>query len=72
MAGRIVGMISVLTLAGVIAAVAVLVLLAFDSEEDSGRRTAKVLAESVARSLLAADLSSLSDEEVIGLESCVL
>jgi len=67
MAGRIVGMISVLTLAGVIAAVAGLVLLAFDSEEDSGRRTAKVLAESVARSLLAADLSSLSDEEVNAL-----
>ena len=62
MAGRIVGMISVLTLAGVIAAAVVLLMLALDSEEDSARVSAEVLAESVARSLLDADVPSLSDE----------
>ena len=57
-------MISVLTLAGVIGAAAVLVLLAFDSEEETGRQSAQVLAEAVARSLLNADLPSLSEEQV--------
>ena len=57
-------MISVLTLAGVIAAAAVLVLLAFEAEEDSGQRSAQLFAESVARSLLDANVRSLSDEEV--------
>ncbi len=67
MAGRIVGMISVLTLAGVIAAVAVLVFLAIDAEEDSGRRSAQLFAESVARSLLGTDLPNLSDSDVDAL-----
>ena len=57
-------MISVLTLAGVIAAAAVLALLAFEAEEDSGQRSAQLFAESVARSLLDANVRSLSDEEV--------
>ncbi len=67
MASRIVGMISVLTLAGVIAAVAVLVSLAIDAEGDSGRRSAKLFAESVARSLLDVDLRGLSDADVDAL-----
>ena len=67
MAGRIVGMISVLTIAGVVATAAVLLLLALDSEEQSGQQSAKVLAESVARSLLNTDLLALSDEDVDAL-----
>lgn len=67
MAGRIVGMISVLTLAGVIASAVVLLLLALDSEDDTGRKSAEVFAEAVARSLLDADLASLSEEEVDAL-----
>ena len=67
MAGRIVGMISVLTLAGVIASAVVLLLLALDSEDDTGRKSAEVFAEAVARSLLDADLASLSEEEVNAL-----
>ncbi len=67
MAGRIVGMISVLTLVGVVAAAAVLLFLAFDAEEDSGRRSAQLFAESVARSLLEADVRLLSDSEVDAL-----
>ena len=67
MAGRIVGMISILTLVGVAAAAALLLALAVDSEEDSGRQAALVLAESVARSLVNADLPSLSDSEVSDL-----
>ena len=41
-------MISVLTIVGVIAAAAVLLMLALDSEEDAGRHSARVLAEAVA------------------------
>ena len=67
MAGRIVGMISVLTLAGVITSAVVLLLLALDSEDDTGRKSAEVFAEAVARSLLDADLASLSEEEVDAL-----
>ncbi len=67
MAGRIVGMISVLTLAGVITSAVVLLLLALDSEDDTGRKSAEVFAEAVARSLLDADLASLSEEEVNAL-----
>lgn len=67
MAGRIVGMISVLTLAGVIASAVVLLLLALDSEGDTGRKSAEVFAEAIARSLLDADLESLSEEEVNSL-----
>ncbi|MCY3923461.1 MAG: SpoIIE family protein phosphatase [Chloroflexi bacterium] len=67
MAGRIVGMISVLTLAGVIASAVVLLLLALDSEGDTGRKSAEVFAEAIARSLLDADLASLSEEEVNAL-----
>ena len=67
MAGRIVGMISVLTLVGVIASAVILLLLALDSEEDSGRQSATLFAESVARSLLDIDLNALSDEEVDAL-----
>jgi serine phosphatase RsbU (regulator of sigma subunit)/anti-sigma regulatory factor (Ser/Thr protein kinase)/Tfp pilus assembly protein PilV len=57
-------MISVLTVAGVVAAAAVLLMLAVDSEEDSGQQTAKVLAESVARWLLANDVHTLMDAEI--------
>ena len=64
MAGRIVGMISVLTLIGVVAAAAVLLVLALDSEEDSGRQSARVLAESVAHWLVASGLEEMSDAEV--------
>ncbi|MYJ58544.1 MAG: HAMP domain-containing protein, partial [Chloroflexi bacterium] len=64
MAGRIVGMISVLTLVGVVAAAAVLLRLALDSEKDSGRQTAKVLSEAVARWLVANDVESLADAEI--------
>ena len=60
-------MISVLTIAGVIAAAAVLLLLALDSEEQSGQQSAEVLAESVARSLVNVDLQSLAEEEVDSL-----
>ena len=60
-------MISVLTIAGVVATAAVLLLLALDSEEQSGQQSAKVLAESVARSLLNTDLLALSDEDVDAL-----
>ena len=67
MAGRIVGMISVLTLAGVIASAVVLLLLALDSEGDTGRKSAEVFAEAIARSLLEADLASLSEDEVNAL-----
>ena len=67
MAGRIVGMISVLTIMGVVAAAAVLLMLALDSEEESGRQTAKVLADSVARWLQANDVGALSDAEIQGL-----
>ncbi len=67
MAGRIVGMISVLTLVGVIASAVILLLLALDSEEDTGRQSATLFAESVARSLLDVDLSAQSDEEVNAL-----
>ena len=67
MAGRIVGMISVLTLVGVIVSAVILLLLALDSEEDTGRQSAKLLAESVARSLLDVDLNALLDEEVNAL-----
>ena len=67
MAGRIVGMISVLTLAGVIASAVVLLLLALDSEGDTGRKSAEVFAEAIARSLLDSDLASLSEEEVNAL-----
>ena len=57
-------MISVLTLAGVVASAAVLLLLALDSEDDTGRKSAEIFAEATARSLLEADLQSLSDKEV--------
>ena len=67
MAGRIVGMISVLTLVGVIASAVILLLLALDSEEDTGRQSATLFAESVARSLLDVDLNAQSDEEVNAL-----
>ena len=67
MASRIVGMISVLTIVGVIAAAAVLLLLALDSEEQSGQQSAKVLSESVARSLLSADLQALETADVDAL-----
>ena len=67
MAGRIVGMISVLTLAGVLASAVVLLLLALDSEQDTGQKSAEIFAEAVARSLLDADLQSLSDEEIDAL-----
>ena len=67
MAGRIVGMISVLTIAGVIAAAAVLLMLALNSEEETGQQTAELLAEAVARSLLSADLESLTEAEVNNL-----
>ena len=67
MAGRIVGMISVLTLVGVIASAVILLLLALDSEEETGRQSATLFAESVARSLLDVDLNAQSDEEVNAL-----
>ena len=67
MASRIVGMISILTLAGVIAAAAVLLLLAIESEEESGQQSAMVLAEAVARSLLDTDLQSLETDDVNAL-----
>ncbi len=67
MAGRIVGMISVLTIVGVIAAAAVLLMLALDSEEDSGRHSAKVLAEAVAGWLEANQLEDLTDEQLEAL-----
>ena len=57
-------MISVLTFFGVIAAAAVLLMLALDSEEDSGRQTAKVLSEAVARWLVANDIETLPDSEI--------
>ena len=60
-------MISVLTIAGVITSAVVLLLLALDSEDDTGRKSAVVFAEAVARSLLDADLQSLSDEEADAL-----
>ena len=59
MAGRIVGIITVLTLTGVIATAAVLLFLALDSEEETSLQTARVLAESNARWLLASDLESV-------------
>ncbi|MCY3557374.1 MAG: SpoIIE family protein phosphatase [Chloroflexi bacterium] len=67
MAGRIVGMITVLTLVGVIASAAVLLFLAFDAEDESARRSAELFAESVARSLLDGDIRTLSDAEVDAL-----
>ncbi len=67
MAGRIVGMITVLTLAGVFVSAAVLMFLAFDAEDDSERRSADLFAKSVARSLLDADIRGLSDAEVDAL-----
>ena len=60
-------MISVLTLAGVIASAVVLFMLAMDSEDDTGRKSAEVFAQAVAGSLLNADLQSLSEEEVNAL-----
>jgi serine phosphatase RsbU (regulator of sigma subunit)/anti-sigma regulatory factor (Ser/Thr protein kinase) len=57
-------MISVLTIVGVVAAAAVLLMLALDSEEDSGRHSAKVLAEAVAGWLEANQLEDLSDEQL--------
>lgn len=67
MAGRIVGMISVLTFFGVVAAAAVLLTLALDSEKDSGRQTAKVLSEAVARWLVANDIESLADTDIAAM-----
>ena len=64
MAGRIVGMISVLTVIGVIASAAVLMLLAFDSEEDAGYRAAHVFAEAVALSLSDMPLEQLTPTEL--------
>ena len=60
-------MITVLTLVGVIASAAVLLFLAFDAEDESGRRSAELFAESVARSLLDGDIRTLSDAEVDAL-----
>lgn len=60
-------MISVLTLVGVIASAVVLFLLALDSEDDTGRTSAEIFAESVARSLLGTDLQSLDEAEVDAL-----
>ncbi len=60
-------MITVLTLLGVIASAAVLLFLAFDAEDESGQRSAELFAESVARSLLNADIRGLSDAEVDAL-----
>lgn len=57
-------MISVLTIVGVIAAAAVLLMLALDSEEDSGRHSARVLAEAVAGWLEANQLEDLTDEQL--------
>lgn len=57
-------MISILTLAGVVAAAAVLLMLALDSEEDSGRQSARVLAESVAHWLVTSGFEEMSDAEV--------
>ena len=67
MASRIVGMISALTIVGVIAAAAVLLMLALDSEEDAGRHSAKVLAESVAGWLQATGAQDLSDSDLESL-----
>ena len=60
-------MISSLTTAGVIVAAAVLLMLALDSESDSGERSARLFAESVARSLASADVQALEDAEVDAL-----
>lgn len=57
-------MISVLTIVGVIAAAAVLLMLALDSEEDSGRHSAKVLTEAVAGWLEASQFQDLTGEEL--------
>ena len=64
MAGRVVGMITVLTLLGVTATAAVLLLLAFDSEEDVGLRSAHLLSEAVAAALAAHDPNSLSKSQL--------
>ncbi len=60
-------MVSAFVIAGVVAAIAVLLTLSLNSEEDAGRRSAKVLAESVARSLLGTDIESLSAAQIDAL-----
>ncbi len=62
MTGRIIGMIAIFTLAGLLSAGAVIVLLAVESERDSAEATTSVLAESLARSLGALD--SISDADL--------
>ena len=64
MTGRIVGIISILTLGGLIAIGAVLIALAAESEQDSAHATAAVLAESVARSLAAENAEELADADL--------
>ena len=63
MTGRIIGMIAIFTLAGLLSAGAVVVLLAVESERDSAEATTEVLAESLARSLSALDDVSDADLE---------
>ena len=65
MTGRIIGMIAIFTLAGLVSAGAVIVLLAVESERDSAEATTVVLAESLARSL--ASPESLSDQDIESL-----
>lgn len=60
-------MISVITLVGVITSAVVLLLLALDSEDDTGRQSAEIFAEAVARSLIDADLPSLSEQQIDAL-----
>lgn len=65
MTGRIIGMIAIFTLAGLVSAGAVVVLLAVESERDSAVATTEVLAESVARSLAGQDEVSDADLEAM-------
>ena len=65
MTGRIIGMIAIFTLAGLVSAGAVVVLLAVESERDSAVATTEVLAESVARSLAGLDEVSDADLEAM-------
>lgn len=53
-------MISVLTVAGVIVSAGVLLLLAFESEEETGHRAAHVFAESIALSLAGVEVSEVN------------
>ena len=60
-------MISILTLIGVVASAVILLLLALDSEQQTGEQSAVVFTEAVSRSLMSAGTTLLSEAEVESL-----